>query len=377
MVPGSFYIYLKLRMMIKIVKFLTYISLVLASSFFSACSSSNDDESEYEVGFDYEIDSTDPNTVTFTNNSTGDYLYVEWDFGNDETTGKSTDKSSERTAYYPLAGTYDVTLTIWGPLNSIVDTKSISKTITIESDDPDYDTSETLVWSDEFSSSSVNTDYWTFETGSGGWGNDELQNYTDGDNASIEDGVLVITAEKVNDDKTAGSYTSTRMITWGKKEFTYGRMEIRAKLPSGTGVWPAIWMLGTNLSTAGWPACGEIDIMEYVGYDPYNVHSSLHTTSSSGSTINTSNLTVENCEDEFNVYGMIWTEDSISFYVNDQDNPFYTYAPTVKTDDNWPFDEPQFFILNLAVGGTWGGAQGIDNTIFPQTLEIDYVRVYQ
>ncbi len=363
--------------MIKIVKFLTYISLVLASSFFSACSSSNDDESEYEVGFDYEIDSTDPNTVTFTNNSTGDYLYVEWDFGNDETTGKSTDKSSERTAYYPLAGTYDVTLTIWGPLNSIVDTKSISKTITIESDDPDYDTSETLVWSDEFSSSSVNTDYWTFETGSGGWGNDELQNYTDGDNASIEDGVLVITAEKVNDDKTAGSYTSTRMITWGKKEFTYGRMEIRAKLPSGTGVWPAIWMLGTNLSTAGWPACGEIDIMEYVGYDPYNVHSSLHTTSSSGSTINTSNLTVENCEDEFNVYGMIWTEDSISFYVNDQDNPFYTYAPTVKTDDNWPFDEPQFFILNLAVGGTWGGAQGIDNTIFPQTLEIDYVRVYQ
>ncbi len=343
---------------------------------FSSCSESSDDD-DYEVGFEYEIDSSDPNTVTFTNTSTGDYLYVQWDFGNDESTGKESDINSARSAYYPLVGTYEVSLTIWGPLNTISDTKTLTQTITIESDDPDYDNSEQLVWSDEFNSSTINTNNWTFETGSGGWGNNELQNYTSGDNAHIEDGVLVITARKVNDNKEAGSYTSSRMISWGKQEFTYGRMEIRAKLPAGTGVWPAIWMLGANLSSAGWPACGEIDIMEYVGYNPNIVHSSLHTTSSSGATINTSTLTVTNCEEEFNVYGMLWTEDSISFYVNDQDNPFYTYAPSVKTDDNWPFDKPQFFILNVAVGGTWGGLQGIDNTIFPQTMEIDYVRVYQ
>ena len=382
MIPGSFSFFLIPIMMIKIVKFFIYSFLVLTSLLFSACSSSNsdDDDSGYEVDFEYEIDSTNPNSVNFTNSSTGDYLYVQWDFDNDETPEKSIDKTTTRTIYYPFAGTYDITLTVWGPSNSTSDTKSVSKTITIESDDPDYDPSEpseTLVWSDEFNGSSINTTNWTFETGAGGWGNNELQNYTDGDNASIEDGKLIITAKKVNDDKTAGSYTSTRMISWNKQEFTYGRMEIRAKLPSGTGVWPAIWMLGANLDTAGWPACGEMDIMEYVGYDPYNVHSSLHTTSSYGSTTNTSSLTVENCEDEFNVYGMIWTEESISFYVNDKDNPFYTYAPTVKTEEKWPFYKDQFFILNLAVGGNWGGVEGIDNDIFPQTMEVDYVRVYQ
>jgi beta-glucanase (GH16 family) len=364
--------------LIRMNKFQISIILIAIMVFigFSSCSDS-DDDLDYEIGFDYEIDSSDPNTVIFTNTSTGDYLYVQWDFGNDESTGKESDLTSERSAYYPLAGNYEVTLTIWGPLNTISDTKTLTQTITIESDDPDYDTSEQLVWSDEFSSSTINTANWTFETGAGGWGNQELQNYTDGDNASVQNGVLVITAKKVNDNKTYGSYTSTRMISWGKQEFTYGRIEVRAKLPSGTGVWPAIWMLGTNLSEVSWPACGEIDIMEYVGYDPSKVHSSIHTTSSSGSTVNTSEITVSNCEEEFNIYGLIWTEESLSFYVNDQENPFYTYAPAVKTSANWPFDNAQFLILNLAVGGTWGGAQGIDNTIFPQTLEIDYVRVYQ
>jgi beta-glucanase (GH16 family) len=346
-----------------------------------ACSSDDEDDNDYTASFTYEYDSTETNTVNFTNTSEGEYLYIQWDYGDgDGYEDKETDKTSVYSNYYPYAGDYDVTLRVWGWDNDTDDTKTYTQTITIDEDDADYDpdaSTESLVWSDEFDGDTVNTDDWTFETGDGGWGNDELQNYTDGDNASIEDGVLIITAEKVDDDKTTGSYTSTRMITWGKQEFTYGRMEIRAKLPSGTGVWPAIWMLGSNLSSAGWPACGEIDIMEYVGYDPYQVHSSLHTTSSSGSTVNTDEITVENCEDEFNVYGMIWTEDSISFYVNDQDDPFYTYAPSEKTDDNWPFDEAQFFILNLAVGGTWGGADGIDNTIFPQTLEIDYVRVYQ
>jgi beta-glucanase (GH16 family) len=349
--------------------------------FITACNSDDGDAIDYVASFTYEYDSTTTNTVNFTNTSEGDYLYIQWDYGDGEGNGdKETDKTSVYTNYYPYAGDYEVILTVWGVNNSSSDTKTITQTITIDADDPDYDpeaSTETLKWSDEFDGETIDTDNWTFETGDGGWGNDELQNYTNGDNAAIEDGVLIITAEKINDDQTTGSYTSTRMISWGKQEFTYGRIEVRAKLPSGTGVWPAIWMLGANLDTEGWPACGEIDMMEYVGYDPNSVHSSLHTNSSYGSTVNTGELTVENCEEDFNIYGMLWTEDAISFYVNDQDDPFYTYSPTNKTDDNWPFDNPCFFILNLAVGGTWGGANGIDDSIFPQTLEIDYVRVYE
>ncbi|PKQ67612.1 hypothetical protein BZG01_07630 [Labilibaculum manganireducens] len=257
------------------------------------------------------------------------------------------------------------------------DTFSTKQTITIIQDDPNYVDNMTLVWSDEFDGTSVNTDYWTFETGAGGWGNNELQNYTNGDNAEVTDGKLIITAKKVNDDKVAGSYTSTRLISKGKKEFTYGRYEIRAKLPSGTGIWPAIWMLGSNLNTAGWPACGEIDIMEYVGYQPDVVHATVHTTAGSGSNGDGRSVTLTTAEEEFHIYGLLWDETEMVFYIDTPDNVTHTYAPSTKTASNWPFDEDQFFILNVAVGGNWGGAQGIDNTIFPQSMEVDYVRVYQ
>lgn len=234
-----------------------------------------------------------------------------------------------------------------------------------------------LVWSDEFDGTSVNMDFWTFETGAGGWGNNELQNYTNGDNAEVVDGNLIITARKVNDNTQPGSYTSTRMITKGKQEFEYGRMEIRANLPEGTGIWPAIWMLGGNINTVGWPACGEIDIMEYVGYNPNVVHSTVHTPSGYGGGGNGNSIIVETCEEEFHVYGLIWTADEMIFYVDTPDNVVHIYSPEVKTAANWPFDQTAFFILNIAVGGNWGGAQGIDNSIFPQTMEIDYVRVFQ
>ena len=157
----------------------------------------------------------------------------------------------------------------------------------------------------------------------------------------------------------------------------YGRMEIRARLPEGVGIWPAIWMLGSNFSTAGWPACGEMDIMEYVGFEPNKVFSTVHTPEGHGVGGNGSSMIVETCEEDFHVYGLDWTADALSFWVDNPENIVHAYAPEVKTPENWPFDQPAFFILNVAVGGTWGGAQGIDNSIFPQSMEVDYVRVYQ
>jgi len=276
-------------------------------------------------------------------------------------------------AYFPFTGTYEITLTGYkhGLSNEIV------RSVNIVRNDPGYINSFQLVWSDEFDGPGIDMSNWTFETGATGWGNNELQYYTNGDNAEIVDGKLVITARKVNDLKTVGSYTSTRMNTRNKHSFTYGRMEIRARLPEGTGIWPAIWMLGNNIGSVGWPRCGEIDIMEYVGYNPNTVHSTIHTESGHWGNGSGTSIPLATCEEEFHNYGMIWTERYIQFYIDDPSNVTYTYQPLIKTESNWPFNKPQYFIFNIAVGGNWGGAQGIDNSIFPQKLEIDYIRVYQ
>ncbi|SMO43927.1 Glycosyl hydrolases family 16 [Saccharicrinis carchari] len=355
--------------------FWAWISVIIL---FSSCSE-NEKTDFYTADFTYEIDSSNPNKINLTNTSEGDYLYLQWDLGKGEGAGrKDTDKTTVRSVHYPNKGTYEISLTVWGPTNKPADTKVISKTITIAQDDPDFDgDKETLIWSDEFDGTEINQNTWTFETGSGGWGNNELQNYTNGDNARISDGKLIITAQKVNDSKAPGSYTSTRMISWGKKEFTYGRIEVRAKLPSGKGIWPAIWMLGANLSEVSWPACGEIDIMEYVGYQPNVVHATVHTPAGYGGNGNGKSKALDTAEEEFHIYGLLWNKDELVFYIDTPDNVTHTYAPAVKNASNWPFDKPHFFILNVAVGGTWGGAQGIDNSIFPQTMEVDYVRVYK
>ncbi|WP_083631419.1 glycoside hydrolase family 16 protein [Labilibacter marinus] len=365
-------------MQIKYFNFLKLSFIAFISLGLHACS--GDDEAvEYTADFTYEIDGENPNLVHFTNTSKGDYLYLQWDYGKDAGLGaKESDKTSVRSINYPLKGSYEVTLLVWGSTNNSSDTKTITQTIEIAQDDPDY-SGGNLIWSDEFEGSAVNQGNWTFEEGTGdnGWGNQELQYYTKGDNVSVANGMLSITAKKVNDNKAQGSYTSTRMISWGKQEFTYGRIEVRAKLPSGKGVWPAIWMLGANLNSVGWPACGEIDIMEYVGYQPNVVHGTVHTTSGSGGNGNGGSKTLETAEEAFHIYGLLWKEDALTFYIDSPENVVHTYAPVVKNDSNWPFNKPHFFILNMAVGGTWGGAQGIDNSIFPQTMEIDYVRVYE
>lgn len=320
------------------------------------------------LSFTATINPAQPNYVNLENTSIGNYDSFKWIYRN-----KEIENETNVVAYFPFSGSYDIELQV----KIGAETFSETKRVNITSDDPDYISGFTLTWADEFNGTEVNNSNWTFETGASGWGNNELQNYTNGDNVEVKDGKLIITAKKVNDNQTVGSYTSTRMITMGKQEFMYGKMEIRAKLPSGRGIWPAIWMLGADFKTAGWPACGEIDIMEYVGYQPNTIHATVHTPAGYGGNGDGSSKTLETAEEEFHIYGLIWTEKELIFYTDTPENVTHRYAPSNKTEENWPFNKPQFFIFNIAVGGNWGGAQGIDDNIFPQSMEIDYVRVYQ
>ena len=232
---------------------------------------------------------------------------------------------------------------------------------------------EQLVWVEDFEAGQPKADRWNFELADGcpnlcGWGNNEPQIYTD-HNHTVKDGFLTITAKKED-----SLYTSTRITTKDKFEFQYGRVEVRAKLPVGTGVWPAFWLLGSNIDEVGWPLCGEIDVVEYVGREPDMVFNSLHTQSSHGNTINTKKTRIDDIEEGFHVYEANWTPEKIEFSVDG--NLLYTYAPEVKTQKTWPFDQPFYMIVNLAIGGNFGGPE-IDDAIFPQEFVIDYIKVYQ
>lgn len=235
-----------------------------------------------------------------------------------------------------------------------------------------------LVWSDEFDyEGALDSTKWTFETGGHGWGNQELQHYTDRlDNARADGEHLVI--EAIKEDYNGNAYTSARVNS--AASWTYGRFEIRAKLPSGRGTWPALWMLASQ-STYGtqyWPDNGEIDIMEHVGYDPNVVHATVHTKAFNhniGTQVGES-IQVPTAMTDFNVYAVEWRPNEIRAYVNGEH--YFTFANSESyTWREWPFDRDFHLLLNIAVGGAWGGAQGVDDTIFPQEMVIDYVRVYQ
>lgn len=229
-------------------------------------------------------------------------------------------------------------------------------------------TGRKLVWEENFDGSSLNEKTWNFELGDHGWGNHERQDYTK-TNHRVANGFLTITAKK-----DGAHYTSTRITTKGKKEFQYGYMEARLKLPVGYGVWPAFWMLGSDIDTSQWPACGEIDIMEYVGREPHMIYTTLHTTDTHGATASSKKTEFPAIEDGFHLYAVDWNAERMVFFVDGK--PVYTYQPSPKTKGNWPYDQKFFFILNLAVGGDFGGPN-VDDTIFPQEYVVDYVRVYQ
>jgi len=233
----------------------------------------------------------------------------------------------------------------------------------------------TLVWSDEFNTDGTpDATKWGYDIGNGqgGWGNNESQYYTNRTvNAVVSNGVLKITAKKEN--YSGYQYTSARLKTQGKFDFKYGKVVVSAKLPQGGGTWPAIWMLGSNITSVGWPACGEIDIMEHVGNDPGKIHGSIHTPSSSGNTVNTGTKNIADYATAFHEYSVEWDADKIIFSIDGV--AYYTYSPATKNSSTWPFDLNQFIILNFAMGGNFGGA--IDSNFTQSAMEIDYVRVYQ
>jgi beta-glucanase (GH16 family) len=239
-------------------------------------------------------------------------------------------------------------------------------------------TFKNLVLEDEFEGNELNTNLWTYEIGTGanGWGNNELQYYTDRpENIKVENGLLIITA--LRESFEGAAFTSARIKTQDKFDQTYGRFEARMKMPWGQGLWPAFWLLGADIDQVGWPQTGEIDVMEYRGQEPTIVHGSIHGPGYSGSEAVTKEYEFlnERLDTEFHIYGIEWDEGSINFYV---DGFLYN---TITPDDedvtgDWVFDKPFFMLLNMAVGGSFVGSPTLD-TVFPQTLEIDYIRVYE
>jgi beta-glucanase (GH16 family) len=291
---------------------------------------------------------------------------------------RSTDGKASAT--YSSSGTYTIKVTAYGKDNSsAVATKAVD--VVVANSNDGYVTPESyqglrLVWKDEFSGTALNTADWTYEIGNGidGWGNAELQYYKQ-ENTSVKDGYLTITAKK---EAFGGyQYTSSRLKTQNKKTFKYGRIDIRAKLPKGQGIWPALWMLGANIDTKPWPLCGEIDIMELVGGGPGKDNTTYGTIhyDNGGTYANISRpyvLPKGDFFDQFHVFSIIWDETQIKWLVDDIE--FYTQDITAAVMSE--FHEPYFLLFNVAVGGRWPGSPD-GATSFPQKMMVDYVRVFQ
>lgn len=236
-----------------------------------------------------------------------------------------------------------------------------------------------LVWNDEFLyKGKPDPEKWGYDLGGGGWGNDELEYYTDRiENAYVDDGQLIIEAKK--EEYEGYNYTSARLVTTNKGDWTYGRFYIRAKLPNvnGNGTWPAIWMLPTDWQGQEWPDVGELDIMEQVSYDPTIIHGSIHCHDYNwvNGTQVTEVIEVDSAVDEYHVYAMEWNEQEIKYYVDDTN--YFVFKNNNQGSDSWPFTHDFHFLINIAVGGFWGGEYGVDDSIFPAKMYIDYVRVCQ
>lgn len=254
---------------------------------------------------------------------------------------------------------------------------------TIDTESKKSDVVWQMNWSDEFDSDGLpSSDKWDYQEGDGcpeicGWGNNEKQYYTKSKstNARVENGKLIIEAHK--EITGASKYSSAKLITKGKKSWTSGKIEIRAKLPTGLGTWPAIWMMPESDKYGGWPKSGEIDIMEHVGYCPDTIYGTVHT-EAYNHMINTqkgSEILIPDAEAEFHEYSIIWNADKIEWYIDGK--KYHTFQNEKKSYKEWPFDHPFYLILNVAVGGNWGGKHGVAEDIWPQRMEVDYVRAYK
>jgi beta-glucanase (GH16 family) len=367
----------------------TYLSLFFCVLILAGCGS-DDKEDEVEEGLppsnlevivEVEEGNTGKVTVTATADNASSYK-VSFGYFTPNTAVDAT--NGVATFTYPFSGTYDIKVIAYGNNTS----ETVEETEVVEvirvytgATSPESYDGMTLVWQDEFSAESLNTSDWTFEigTGSNGWGNNELQYYR-AENTSLVDGNLVITAK--NDGFSGRSYTSSRIITKDKQTFLYGRIDIRAVLPYGQGIWPALWMLGNNISdpNVGWPKCGEIDIMELVGGGAKDktVHGTAHWQDVAGYANYGGhvNLSTGIFADNYHVFSIVWDADFIIWYMDNVEFHRIDISPTDNPSRLDEFRAEQFLIFNVAVGGNWPGAPD-GTTKFPQRMLVDYVRYFQ
>lgn len=336
-----------------------YLSILLfvTAAFFTSCSK-DDDTNQSIIPSNLSVNavvSTDNSGNVSFNATATNAVTFDFDYGNGVF---QTVVSGIVTYKYPASGTYTVNVIAKSSTGNTV-SKSVQVTVSV---------TNSLVWSDEFNTAGApDPSKWGYDIGAGGWGNGEAQYYTNRpENAVVQGGVLKITAIKEN--FSGSAYTSARLLTKGKFSFKYGKVEARAKLPAGVGTWPAIWMLGNNISTVGWPDCGEIDIMEHKGSELNKIYGTLHYPGHSGGNANGSTKIISNATTEFHKYSMEWSAAFIKIYVDDQ--LFHTFANSSSV----PFNQDFFLILNVAMGGTFGGS--IDPAFTNASMEIDYIRVY-
>ncbi len=334
---------------------LTLISVcMLAAACKKSSTGSTPDAGPSNLNISAVVNPDSSGNVSFTATATNAVSF-DFDFGDGNF---QTVPSGVVTYKYLTSGNYTVNVTAKSAGGQTI-SQSVPVAVVIKT---------SLVWSDEFDTpGSPDATKWGFDTGAGGWGNNELEYYTSRtDNAIVSNGTLKIIAKA--ESYNGSAYTSARLLTKDKYSFKYGKIEVRAKLPAPAGSWPAIWMLGNNFATAGWPACGEIDIMESRGNEPDKIYGTTHDPSSGGVGNGGTTVTAGSTTD-FHRYAVEWSAASVKFMVDDV--VYYTFPNTGSS----PFNQNFFIILNLAIGGNFGG--NVDPAFTSAVMEVDYVRVYQ
>jgi beta-glucanase (GH16 family) len=339
----------------KFLPFLILFSLILTVSCSKKNSSGTTDTAPTNLNVSAVVSTDSSGNVAFTSTATNAANFT-YDFGNNVS---QLGVQGNVTYKYPFSGSYTVTVTAYSAGGL-----SISKTIPVS-----VVVAFRLVWSDEFDTpGSPDPTKWGYDLGAGGWGNNELENYTNRQaNALVSNGTLKIYALK--ESYNGSSYTSARMLTNNLYSFEYGRIDVRAKLPASTGTWPAIWMLGNDIATVSWPACGEIDIMEQSGSAKSTIYGTMHYPTEVGQYGDGSSTTNNTASTAFHLYSALWSPQSIQLSV---DSVVYY---TLSINQTTPFNQKFFIILNVAMGGNFGGA--VSPAFTTDSMEVDYVHVYQ